>query len=98
MKLGSFAAGLKGANAFKMRNRAISNYAFENLMSNQKDVRLPIRTPDGICPINSSMTCHIQLDYFIFQGYKMNAKKKTLSFVYSCREDPYQDGFCALQA
>lgn len=67
MKLGSFAAGLKGANAFKMRNRAISNYAFENLMSNQKDVRLPIRTPDGICPINSSMTCHIQLDYFIFQ-------------------------------
>uniref|UniRef100_A0A0E0CPZ9 VAN3-binding protein-like auxin canalisation domain-containing protein n=1 Tax=Oryza meridionalis TaxID=40149 RepID=A0A0E0CPZ9_9ORYZ len=43
----SAATCLKGANAFKMRNRAISNYAFEDLMSNQKDVRLPIRTPDG---------------------------------------------------
>uniref|UniRef100_A0A0D9VJP2 VAN3-binding protein-like auxin canalisation domain-containing protein n=1 Tax=Leersia perrieri TaxID=77586 RepID=A0A0D9VJP2_9ORYZ len=44
----SAATCLKGANALKIRNRTISNYALEDLMSTQKNVRLPIRTPDDI--------------------------------------------------
>ncbi|KAF2946426.1 hypothetical protein DAI22_02g292600 [Oryza sativa Japonica Group] len=76
----SAATCLKGANAFKMRNRAISNYAFENLMSNQKDVRLPIRTPDGKIHIRM-VSVHCKHDKIILNLGKEHSLRTSKEYI-----------------
>ncbi|KAG8059823.1 hypothetical protein GUJ93_ZPchr0002g25777 [Zizania palustris] len=78
----SAATCLKGANALKMRNRAVSDCALEDHMNNQRGVRLPVRTPDGKLH-NRMVSVHCKYDKIMLKldrGHSFTTSKEYIVF------------------